>query len=261
MGPNTALPGRGAFLLLATTAALLLFRLGTTPLLGPDEPRYARVAVEMGRSGDDVTPTLQGRPWLEKPALYYWMAARAYRVFGETETAARLPSVVAGVLAVAMTALVGARLYGGAAGLHAGFALATSVLFFAYGHAASMDMLLAACVTASIGFLALALLEVAGRSAVVAAYVFMGLGTLAKGPLGILLPLLVAGGYAAFARDRAAVRRLLSPAGIVLLLLVAGPWYALVYRAQGWAFVDTFLLNHNVQRFTSTVHRHPGSFV
>jgi 4-amino-4-deoxy-L-arabinose transferase-like glycosyltransferase len=261
MGPNsTALPRRGTVLLLALTAALLLFRLGRVPLVGPDEPRYARVAVEMARSGDYVTPTLQGQPWLEKPALYYWMAAAAFRGLGETETAARLPSVLAGVFTVGVTALVGARLYGTAAGLHAGFLLATSVLFFAYGRAASMDALLMACVTAAVGLLGLALLGIAGRLAIPAAWVFMGLGTLAKGPLGLALPLLVAAGYVALTRERDAARSLVSLPGLILFLLVAGPWYGLVYRAQGWAFVETFLLNHNLQRFTSTIHRHPGPF-
>jgi hypothetical protein len=40
--------------------------------------------------------------------------------------------------------------------------------------------------------------------------------------------------------------------------VVAVPWYALVYAAQGQLFVDVFLLGHNLRRFTSTVHNHPG---
>ena len=60
------------------TAGLLLFRLGDVPLIGPDEPRYARVAIEMSRANEWVTPTLQGEPWLEKPILYYWLAGTAF---------------------------------------------------------------------------------------------------------------------------------------------------------------------------------------
>src|SRR5258706_11309016 len=90
-----ALPPRGTALLLALTAALLAFRLGAVPLLGPDEPRYARVAVEMQRAGEWVRPTLAGEPWLEKPPLYYWLAGAAFRVLGEAGTAARIPSVLA----------------------------------------------------------------------------------------------------------------------------------------------------------------------
>ncbi|HET7292071.1 MAG TPA: glycosyltransferase family 39 protein [Vicinamibacteria bacterium] len=253
-----ALPARGALLLLVLAAALLLFRLGDVPLLGPDEPRYVRVAVEMQRAGEWVTPTLQGRPWLEKPALYYWLAGAAFRWLGETEAAARLPAVLAALLMVLTTALIGARLLGTSAGLHAGFVLATAPLVFAYGRAATMDMLVAAFATAAIGLLALGLLGVAGRFAVPGAYVFMGLATLAKGPLGFLLPALVVVGFALFTRDVRLVARALSPVGIVLFLLVAAPWYLAVYASQGQAFVDVFLLDHNLQRFTSTVHRHPG---
>ena len=261
MRPDGALPKRGAALLLALVAALLLLRQGQVPLVGPDEPRYARVAVEMSRSGDLVTPTLQGRPWLEKPVLYYWMAAAAFRAFGETEVAARLPSIAAALLLVGATALVGARLYGGAAGLHAGFVLGTSVLVFVYGRAAAMDMLLAALVSASIGLFGLAALGIAGRLAIPAAFACAGLATLAKGPLGLLLPAIVAVAYISAARDRALLRRLASPVPWLVFLAVAGPWYALVLHAQGRAFVDTFLLDHNLQRFTSTIHRHPGPFV
>ena len=257
---ETALPPRSTALLLALVASLLLFHLGAVPLLGPDEPRYARVAVEMARSGDWVTPTLQGQPWLEKPALYYWLAAAAFRVFGETELAARLPSVLACVFLVGVTALVGARLYGRAAGLHAGFILGTAVLPFAYGRAASMDMLLAASTTASIGLLALALLGVAGRAAVPVAGAFAGLAALAKGPLGLLLPALVAAGFVLWTREVSLLRRALSGLGLVLFVLVAAPWYTLISLAQGRAFLDVFILNHNLQRFTSTIHHHPGPF-
>ena len=148
--PGTVHPVKGTALLLALVTALLLFRLGEAPLVGPDEPRYVRVAVEMHRRGDWIVPTLQGQPWLEKPALYYWMAGAAFSLFGETETAARLPSVLAAIVLTGVTALVGARLYGGGAGLHAGFLAGTSLLVFAYGRAAAMDMLLAATVSAAI---------------------------------------------------------------------------------------------------------------
>ena len=253
-----ALPPRGTALLLALAGALLVFRLGAVPLLGPDEPRYVRVAIEMYRAGEWVRPTLRGEAWLEKPPLYYWLAGAAFRLLGETETAARLPSVLAGIALVAVTALVGTRLFGPAAGLHAGFVLAVSFLPVAYARSASMDALLAFTVTTAIGLLGLAALGIAGRLAVPAAFAFMGLATLAKGPLGILLPLLVAGVYALLARDGRLLRALLSPLGLLLLILVAGPWYVAILRDQGWQFVEVFLLNHNVDRYISTIHSHPG---
>jgi len=257
---ENVLPPRGAALLLALVLAILLFRLGAVPLLGPDEPRYARVAVEMKRSGDLVTPRLQGEPWLEKPALYYWLAAAAYSVLGENETAARLPSVAAALLFVGATAIVASRLYGAAAGLHAGFILGTSLLAFGYGRAAAMDMLLAATITAALGFLGLRFLGIAGRLSVPAAYAAIALATLAKGPIGVLLPGLVVVGYAVATRDRRVLTRALSLPGALVFLAIAGPWYGAVWVAEGQRFVDVFFLNHNLQRFTSTIHNHPGPF-
>jgi 4-amino-4-deoxy-L-arabinose transferase-like glycosyltransferase len=259
MTRDDGLPPRGASILLALTAALLLLRLGQVPLLGPDEPRYARVAVEMQRAHEWVRPTLQGQPWLEKPPLYYWLAGAAFKALGENEAAARLPSVVAAVWMVGVTALVGARLFGGAVGLHAGFVLGLSVLPFAYGRAAGMDMLLAATATTAIGLLGLRLLGIAGSFAVPAAAAFMGLATLAKGPLGLLLPALVAGSYILVRRDWRALRVCLSPIAILAFVVVASPWHVAIWRDQGQRFVDVFLMDHNVRRFTSTIHRHPGA--
>jgi 4-amino-4-deoxy-L-arabinose transferase-like glycosyltransferase len=257
---STSFPTRSAAILLALVGALLVFRLGALPLLGPDEPRYTRVAIEMHRAGDWVTPTLQGEPWLEKTPLFYWLAGIGFSIFGETEIAARLPSVLATLLLVGMTVLVGTRLHGSTVGLHAGFVAGTSLLMFAYGQAASMDMLLAATVTASLGLAGLRMLGLAGRWAIPAAAAFAGLATLAKGPLGLLLPGLVLGVYLLWTREWRWIREFLSPWSIAAFVVVAAPWYVAILLDQGQHFVDDFILGHNVQRFTSTVHNHPGPF-
>ncbi len=74
---------RTDWLLLASFCAFLFFwGLSYFGLIGADEPRYAQVAREMLARHDWITPTLGGKPWLEKPALYYWQAMLAYQIFG-----------------------------------------------------------------------------------------------------------------------------------------------------------------------------------
>jgi 4-amino-4-deoxy-L-arabinose transferase-like glycosyltransferase len=253
------LPARATALILALAAALLLFRLGEVPLVGSDEPRYVRVAVEMARAGAWVRPTLQGEPWLEKPALYYWMAGLAFRLLGENEAAARLPAVGAGLLSVAATGLFGARLLGSRVGLRAALLSATSLLPFVYAKAASMDMLLAAPVTVATGLVGLRLLGIAGPGAAVGAGVMAGLATLAKGLLGVVLPALVALGYVAASGQWRRLRGVATPGALLGFTLTAGPWYAAVAADQGWRFVDVFIVDHHLQRLVSTVHDHPGS--
>src|SRR5438270_11416635 len=91
---------RAWVVLLVVVCAVYFYGLGSVPLLGPDEPRYAEVAREMYARGDFVTPTLAGHTWFEKPALVYWLMMAAFRLFGVTEFAARAGSALAGVLAV-----------------------------------------------------------------------------------------------------------------------------------------------------------------
>ena len=68
-------------LLLASLAllvlTLLLFgpRLGSIPLVDPDEGRYAAAARTMAETGDWVIPRFNGAPRLNKPPLAYWLQA------------------------------------------------------------------------------------------------------------------------------------------------------------------------------------------
>src|SRR5512137_422839 len=94
----------------------LFFRIGSLPLSGADEPRYARIAQEMYERADWITPSLEGKPWLEKPPLYYWLTIPLYAIFGGNEISARLgPALCAFITALAvfwLGAKLGTRLTG-----------------------------------------------------------------------------------------------------------------------------------------------------
>ena len=83
-------------------AFLFYFGLSAFGLVGADEPRYAQIAREMLARHDLVTPTLYGKPWLEKPPLYYWRAMETYWALGVSDWAARLPSATAATFMVAV---------------------------------------------------------------------------------------------------------------------------------------------------------------
>ena len=92
-------------------AYLTLFhQLGLLPFFGSDEPRYARVAEEMYERGDFVTPSLDGRPWLEKPPLLYWMEVVSFSMFGFGEWQARLPNAFLALLLAAAVGLFAAKM-------------------------------------------------------------------------------------------------------------------------------------------------------
>ena len=87
--------GLSKYWLLVPLLVVYLSGLGRVGFLGPDEPRYASIGREMARSGDWVTPRLDGSPWFEKPPLLYWMTGAGYRLRLSDEWAARLPLALA----------------------------------------------------------------------------------------------------------------------------------------------------------------------
>ena len=89
---RTALHVLALFIWLAVLAWL-------RPLTAPDEGRYVGVALEMLRSGDFWVPRLDRLPFFHKPPLFYWIGAAAMRVFGISEWAGRLPSILGATLA------------------------------------------------------------------------------------------------------------------------------------------------------------------
>jgi 4-amino-4-deoxy-L-arabinose transferase-like glycosyltransferase len=73
---------------------VIFWRLGYLPLLDPDEAHYAEITREMMSAQEYVVPLLDGQPHIDKPVLFHWIQAGSFRVLGQTEFAARLPSAL-----------------------------------------------------------------------------------------------------------------------------------------------------------------------
>lgn len=248
-------------LLLGVCYALFFHGLSDIGLIGPDEPRYAAVAREMYQSGDYITPRLHGDPWFEKPVLMYWGAAASYAIFGIGEFGARFPSAFGATLCVFFMYFVCRRLWGRATAFSAGLILASSVGYFAFARAASMDMPLTICLTmALLSFLMGHNSNGPGRRRwFFAFYAFIGVGVLAKGPVAVALPALSLLVYLLF-RGRLSEWKEWHPRYAWIILAIAGPWYVAVTWVNGFEFVRVFIINQNLERFASTVHGHPRPF-
>ena len=258
-------------LILGFVWILFFLGLGGLGLVGPDEPRYAQIAREMLVSGDFVTPRYFGEPWLEKPVLYYWLASAAYSIFGVNEFAARLPSALAAVLGVFCVYLVGRQREGSLEGLFSCLVLAASILYFSLARAASTDMVFSAAMAVAWTALFLLLFGDKGwwrgssasgsqRGLLLTFYAFLGLATLAKGPAGLVLPLVSLAVFLGVTGRWSMAARFRPVTGVLVLLAVVLPWYGLCTLANGWGFVEEFLIRHNVERFFTDRYEHPQPF-
>ena len=95
-------------LLLALAGLLFFARLGS-PLLEPEEARYAEIPRQMLAAGQVAEPVLHGEPYYHKPPLTYWLVMASYTLFGVHDWAARVVPGAAGVLAVLLAYLWGRR--------------------------------------------------------------------------------------------------------------------------------------------------------
>ena len=284
----STLAKRGSLVLFLAIIAFYCYGLGQLPLLGPDEPRYAQIAREMFGNGDLITPTLGGRPWFEKPALLYWMMIASYKLFGVSEWSARLPAAVSGLLTVVAVFCIGrslerrvereAHVLDNAAVPHrpeavsndfpTGLAFwcaltaATTLGIVVFSRAASFDIVVTMTMTWALAFFVISELEETAkrrRGYLLGFYIFSGLSLLAKGLIGIVLPLGVVSFYYALRRKPPEANAAFSLFwGVPLALAIAASWYAPVIWRHGWPFVDQFFIQHQFARYISNKYHHPA---
>jgi 4-amino-4-deoxy-L-arabinose transferase-like glycosyltransferase len=214
----------------------------------------------MVEQGNWLTPHAPDELPLNKPPLTYWLIGLSYKLFGVSYGSARLPSVLAALLVLAIVYALSLRLEGKRAALVAIAMLASSFLFLSFARMAMSDMLLTLCVTASLACFIVTLTEKGYQSKLLIwlAYVALGLGVLAKGPVAIALVAVPIGLEMGLRRNRAEWKNLRLVPGLVLLMLIAAPYFLLVYAREGAEPLRFFFLGENLQRFTGRVYGGSG---
>ena len=246
-----------AVFLVCAVCLLFFYGLGAAGLVGPDEPRYAQVAREMLRSGDYITPHLNGEPWLEKPPLYYWLAAASFRLFGVTEWAARLPSALAAAAFLPLFGWVVRRLFREETWRYALLVLASSVGWLGFARGASPDIFFSAALAGALGLLGVWVWQ-GHDSLLYGFYALLAIAVLAKGPAAIVLSALVLLSYCVATGEYRWLLRVLAPWPLLLFLVLTVPWHAAVYYFNGDRFVEEFILKHHFSRYLTAELEHPG---
>lgn len=260
--------------LIVPLAILYLTYLGRVGFLGPDEPRYASIGSAMARSGDWITPRLDGSTWFEKPPLLYWMTGIATRLHFHDEWAARLPVALASLAFLIFFYGTLEREFSARVASLGTAILATSAGWLTYSFASLPDLPMSAALAAAM-FIALfdtrprmgshhfgsrpdsrrlhsAPLNLAQLSLAQPGYAagaLLGLAILAKGfvPLVLFAPV--------FLIARGKRWRML-----VACVVIAAPWFLLCAARNGHAFWDEFFWKHHVARFLTPDLQHVQPF-
>lgn len=239
-------------IIIGVAAFIMLFQLGSVPLLDPDEPVYAQTAIEMLANNDFISPRIYGDFWYDKPPMYYWLVAGMMKLFGQGEIAARLPSAIFAILTVLAIYFIGKSIVSRRAALFGALILATSFEFFYLGKAAVTDVTLTC-------FFSMALLAYQKESYSFM-YAFMGLAVLTKGPIGVVLPGFIIILHLVLTGQLRKILNLKLGRGLAIIFLISAPWYFIMYQLHGIDFINTFLGFHNVTRFLSPEHASGASW-
>ena len=266
------------------------WNLGSTGLIDETEPLFAEAARQMIVRGDWITPFFDGETRFDKPALVYWLMAIGYQILGVNTWAVRLPSAIAamGLIVLGFYTLLSfglpqsphSPIYPSTpypqrgprvphspipprwltAGLGAAL-MALNIETILWARTGVSDMLLTGCMDGALFAFFLGYAQ-PSKPAVqarwyLAFYVLTALAILTKGPVGIVLPVLIVGSFLLYLGNTLEVlREMRLLFGGLLVAVIALPWYVLVIRANGWTYINTFFGYHNFERFTSVVNHH-----
>lgn len=233
--------------------------LGWLPLFDLDEGAFSEATREMLESGNYLTTYLNGDLRFDKPIFIYWFQALSVHLFGLNEFAVRLPSAIAGSLWVWATYLFTKRYSDDKRAFIAAFIMIASLQITIIAKAAIADALLNLFIALSM-FALFKLYESREKRYIYWTYLFVALGTLTKGPVAIMIPVVVSFLFFLLRGEwKFWLKSVFNPWGIGLFVLVAMPWYLLEYMDQGEKFINGFFFKHNLSRFSGAMEGHYGS--
>ena len=215
-----------ARVILLLAALLFICNIWGYDLWAPDEPFFGEGAREMIVDGQWVVTHVNGMVNTHKPPFFFWLIALLSLPFGRvTSLTARLPSALASLGTVAMTLRLGRRSSSERTAVLAAFILATCYLFWDKARSVQIDAVLCCLIWVALSaFESWRAGDLDGRRAGLVFWAAAALAVLAKGPVGLLLPLGVALATLVVDREIGRWRQFAPFTGPLLFAAICGAW-------------------------------------
>jgi 4-amino-4-deoxy-L-arabinose transferase-like glycosyltransferase len=250
--PRVALPVLAVFGLL-----LFIVNLGGYPLYTKGEPREAVTVYDIVHGGGVILPMRAGVEIPSKPLMMHWLAALASVAAGRVnEWTVRLPTGLLAIAGILICYLYVRRLFDDESAILSALILGTTFQYLQAGTGARVDMTLTFFMEAA--FFEFIMIAEGLTSRRMLLYVCIACAVLTKGPIGLLLPGLVALVWIALERRWSVLGEMKLFRGAALVAVLAGGWYALATMVGGRAFVDKQMLAENFFRFFHDRAFHEG---
>ena len=244
-------------ILLIVGVALYLVNLGGYPLYTKGEPREAVTVFDIVHGGGIILPQRAGVEIPSKPLLMHWIAALVSIVAGGVnEFSVRLPSAGLAIAGVIVCYFYVRRLFDDVTALIAALILGTTFQYLQAGTGARVDMTLTFFM--EIAFFEFILMAEGLTRRRMLLYVAIALAVLTKGPIGLILPGLVALIWIALEKRWSFLREMNLVRGAIVVIVLAGGWYVAALIEGGPDFFRKQVLAENLLRFAGGSDFHEG---
>ncbi|MGB9613752.1 MAG: ArnT family glycosyltransferase, partial [Candidatus Margulisiibacteriota bacterium] len=244
-------------ILTALASFLFFFKLGSFSLYDAAETTYGEFIKQIRLTGDWFTMHYNGQIIFDKPPLYFWLATLATYLLGFNEFAIRFWAAVSGVLTVLTTYFLGKKFYHEKVGFLAAAVVMTAFQFIVQARIAELDMLLTLLLTLALFCFYLSY-QSPNKNYYLLSYFFMGLATLVKGVIGVVLPLFTIFIFLFTKKELKRIREMKLMWGIIIIAIVSLPWFLSEYFLHGKVFLDFIFGFLFLSRFQTVVSGHPG---
>ena len=245
------------FIVLLFSAALFFFRLGDRSFRNPDEGRYAEIAREMVVSGNWIEPKIYGVDYLKKPALFYWLAAFFFKIFGFNEWAGRSVPAFFGLWGVLATFWFVRKIFNESTAFFSSLILASNFWYLEVGRYLVIDAVFSFFVVSGLYCFYLAAHSPTRKLFyTILFYTCVAFSFLAKGILGVILPGISITLYLWLTKKMGVVlRQMRLELGVLIFSLIALPWFVIISLKEP-EFLKLFFLHENLSRFASVNFEH-----
>jgi len=246
--------------LLAIWSLLTLPSLGLAPLFDYDETIYAQTAVDMMHLGEWIVPTANGQQFFEKPPFTYYMMDVCFQLFGQNAFAARLPSACFTLMTAFVLFRFGRDMVSARLGIAVALVFLSMLEVALLAHAAILDAVLNFFIVSCL-LNYMRWIHTKDKRYALWCAAMMGVGVSIKGPVGVVVPVLIILADRMLAGDlKRTLKAIPWMPSLGLLILTACPWYAMIFIEHGAGFLYEFIMVQNIGRALHPMQGHGGGW-
>lgn len=218
----------------------LLF-IGNMPLHNPDEARYSLISYQLFQTNEYLVPKINAVAFLDKPPLFYYSQMLTLKLFGNSETALRLPSLLSSLFCCLILYITSRKLFSRTTAWYSALLLANSPLYFLMSHYANLDMMVASLINITLCFFILSTKAKNPRLLLWGAYLSMALAMLTKGLIAVAFPCCIVVIYCLIYRLKPKFYLL---DGLIIFSIIVLPWFIQMHQEiEGFSYYY-FVIQH-----------------